>query len=273
MDLQKLVARATMIETIVEKPGWRLDETIDELVASEDWDLAGRLLVSASEIPARQLAKKLVDKRAFVPLAVAGCLRRQPRRPGEGASGGGAGVASRVFRDIDADNDAAGIPDFIRADIEEMAKSASSTRATAMSRDAAMDRDPIRQYIVDQLAPLMCTSEDAMNAVVAIARASAWEETRRTAALKVANDELSVTRLCRALRTDDIIEVARVALLEAVSVTFAREMGKYFKGYSDARDVTALEFIARYHPSEQYKETAKQWVEALGKQSPREDAQ
>ncbi|MDI9583539.1 MAG: hypothetical protein QM473_04910 [Acidobacteriota bacterium] len=266
MDLQKLVAQAATIETIVEKPGWRLDETIDELVESGDWDLAGRLLVSASEIPARQLAKKLVDKRAFEPLVVAACLRRQPRRPGEGASGGGGAVASRVFRDIDADNDAAGIPDYIRTDIEEMAKSAAATRATAMSKDAAVDRDPIRQYIIEQLAPLMATTEEAMNAVVVIARASAWEETRRTAALKVANDELCVTRLCRALRTDDILDIARMALLEAVSVTFAKEMGKFFKGFSDNRDVKALEFIAKHHPAEQYRDTAKQWVEALQKQ-------
>jgi len=265
MDMQDLVGHGRTIETVVEGAGWQLDETIDAVVASGDWDFAGRLLVSAAEISARQLAKKLLEQEAYEPLAIAACFRRQPRRPGEGSAGGG-GVSKRIFRDIDAEDDAKGVPDYIRADIEELAKGADQSRMGAMTREAMMDRDPIRQYIIDQIGPKMPTSEAAMDALVAVARASAWEETRRTAALKVANDPISVARLARALRTDDILEVARMALLAAVAETFAREMGKHFKAFAEKRDGAALRFIAEHHPDAAYKDSARQWAEAVEKQ-------
>ncbi len=267
MDLRDIVTHAQTIGVIVEGTSWQLDEAIDALVATGDWDLAGRLLVSAAEISARQLAKKLAEKEAYDALVVGACLRRQPRRPGEGASGRGAGVARRVFRDIDAEDGEKGVPDYIKADIEELAKTADTTRMGAMTREAMVDRDPIRQYIVDQIAPRMPTSERATDAMVAIARASAWEETRRTAALKVANDPISVARLARTLRTEDILEVCRMALLAPVAQTFATEMGKSFQGYADARDARALRFIAEHHPDAAYKDSARQWAEAVDRQA------
>ncbi len=265
MDLQTLITSASTIRTIVEGTGWKLDESIDEVVASRDWELAGRLLVSAAEVSARQLAQKLVAAEAYTPLAIAACFRRQPRRHGEGTAGGG--VSRNVFRDIDAEADAKGVPDYIRADIEELAKTADQTRSSAMSREAAMDRDAIRQYIIDQLGPRLPHSEAAMDAMVAIVHASAWEETRRSAALKVANDPISVARLARGLRTADLVVVAEMALLKAVAETLAREMGKHFKPFSDARDIAALRFMAENHPDPKYRETAAQWVEALEKQA------
>ena len=268
MDLADLVRHGRTISGIVEGSSWTLEEQIAEVVASKDWDLAGRLLVSAAEISARTLARALLDADAYEPLAIAACLRRQPRRPGEGGSGGGAGVAGRIFRDIDAEDGAKGVPDFIRADIEEMAKTASQTRMGAMTREAMMDRDPIRQYILDNIGPKMPTSEMATDAMVAIARASAWEETRRTAALKVANDPISVSRLVRGLRTDDILAVCEMALLEAVAETFAREMGRAanFKGFADAKDAKALQFIAQHHPDPTFKERGQQWADAVAQQ-------
>ena len=176
---------------------------------------------------------------------------------------GGVGVARRIFRDIDAEDDGKGVPEHIRADIEELSSTAEATRASALSREAAMDRDPIRQYIVDNLAARLPFSEAAMEALVAIARASAWEETRRSAALKLANEPITVNRLASALRTEDIVDIARTALLGKVSETFAREMGKYFQGFADKKDVAALEFIAENHPDERFKTAARQWVEAL----------
>lgn len=265
MTLQELVGESRAIRTVVEGTGWKLDEAIDAVVASENWDLAARLLVSAAEISARQLAQKLLQKEAYEPLAIAACFRRQPRRPGEGAVGGG-GVSRRIFRDIDAEDGAKGVPDYIQADIEEMANTATQTRTSAMAREAMMDRDPTRQYIIDQIAPKMPTSGAAMNAMIAIARASAWEETRRTAALKVANDPISVSRLARDLRTDDILAVADMALLDAVAETFAKEMGKHFQAYADAKDAKAVRFIADHHPDEKFKASAEQWAEVLEKQ-------
>lgn len=267
MDLADLRKHGRTIETIVEGTSWQLEDAIDRLVDSGDEDLAGRLLVSAAEISARQLAQKLLAREAYGPLAVAACLRRQPRRPGEGASGGG-GVARRIFRDIDSEDDAKGVPDYIRSDIEEMASSAASARSSAMARDALMDRDPIRQYIVDSIAPKMPHSEAAMDAMVAVARASAWEETRRTAALKLANDPISVGRLARSLRTDDITDICRTALLTQVAETFSREMGKHFQAYADARDAEALEFIATHHPDQRFRDSATQWAEAVKRQAP-----
>jgi hypothetical protein len=266
MDLQELVTRGNIIETIVEGKGWRLEEVIAEVVDSGDLDLAGRLLVSAAEVSARQLAQKLIASEAYEPLAIAACFRRQPQRPGGGGSAGG-GMARRVFRDVDAEDDAKGVPEYIMAEIEEMASSAASARNSAMARDAQMDRDPIRQYIVDSIAPRMPHSEAAMNAMVAIVRASAWEETRRTAALKVANDPISVARLARNLRTDDIVHVCRMALLTQVAETFCREMGKSFQGYADAKDAEALAFLAEHHPDERFRDSAAQWAEAVKRQS------
>lgn len=262
MRLQDLVRNARTITVVVEGSSWQLEEVIDQVVESGDWDLAGHLLVSASEISARQLAAKLIAKEAFEPLAVAGCLRRQPRRPGEGAVGA-VGVSRRIFRDIDAEDNGKGVPEHIRADIEELSSTADATRASALSREAAMDRDPIRQYIVDNIAPRMPFSEEAMEAMVAIARASAWEETRRAAALKLANEPISVNRLASSLRTEDILEIARTALLGKVSETFAREMGKYFQAYADKKDVAAIEFIAEHHPDPRFQDSARQWAEAL----------
>lgn len=263
MNPQDLVRNSQMIAVIVEGSSWQLDEMVDTLVESGDWDLVGHLLVSASEISARQMASKLIAKEAYTPLAVAGCLRRQPRRPGEGAVGGGGGVSRRIFRDIDSEDDGKGVPEHIRADIEELSSTADATRASAMSREAAMDRDPIRQYIVDNIAPRLPFSEEAMDAMVAIARASAWEETRRAAALKLANDPISVNRLAAALRTEDIVDIARTALLGKVSETYAREMGKYFQAFADRKDAAALEFIAEHHPDERFKDSARQWAEAV----------
>jgi len=263
VDLHRLIQEAQTIETVIDGSSWRLDETIDAVIASEDWDWAGRLLVSAGEIAARQLVAKLLEKEAYVALATAACLRRQPRRPGEGAVGGGGQVAARVFRDIDAEEGGAGVPDYIRADIDEMAKGASQNRASALARDAEMDRDPIRQYIVDNLARKMSASEAAMDAVVVIARASAWEETRRTAALKLANDELCVTRLAKALRSEDIAAVCEEALLGVVAENFAKAMGKHFQDYIEKKDAIGLRFIAEHHPAAQYKESAAQWAEEV----------
>jgi hypothetical protein len=262
MTLQELVKHGPVIGIIVEGTGWQLEEKIEEVVAEGDADLLSRLLVSAAEISARQLAKQLVEKEMYEPLAVAACLRRQPRRPGEGATGGG-GMSRRIFRDVDSEEGARGVPDYILSDIEEMSKSADMTRASAMGREAAMDRDPIRQYIVDNLAPRMPTSEAAANAMIAIARSSAWEETRRTAALKVANEPITVARLVRGLRTEDIIEVCHMALLTQVAETFAREMGRNFQAFADAKDVKALQFMAEKHPDERFRDTAAQWVTAL----------
>lgn len=263
MDLQELIGHSRTIEIVVEGAGWELDETIDAVVESGDWDLAARLLVSAADIPARQLAKKLLAKEAYAALAIGACFRRQPRRPGEGAGGGG--IATRVFRDVDAEDGSKGVPDYIQADIQEMAKTAAQTRSSAMSRDAVMDRDPIRQYIVDNLSPKMATSEMAMDAMIAIARASAWEETRRTAALKVANDQICVGRLARDGRIDDIEAVSRMALLEAVAETFAREMGKSFQSYVDAKNSAALRYIAEHHSDPKFKDSAGQWADAVEK--------
>ena len=130
-----------------------------------------------------------------------------------------------------------------------------------------MDRDAVRQYIIDQIALRMPQSEAAMDAMIAIARASAWEETRRTAALKVANDPISVGRLARALRTEDIKAVSAMALLEAVAATFAKQMAGQFQNYVDSKDAEALLFIGENHPDDQWRDSASQWAEAVKKEA------
>jgi len=260
MDLQKLAEYGRHIEKLMEgKVAWELDRALELVVEKEDWELLGHLLLTASEVSAQRLVRKLLELEVYEPLVWAACLRRQPRRPGEGARRGG--VARRIFRDWEAEEDSASIPEHIRADAEEISKQAEETRSAMMVQAAEVDRDPMRDYIVTHLAEKLATSEEALEALLVVVRASAWEETRRTAALKVANNTLAVSRLARELRSADLLAVAEASTLGAVAGNMATALGQYIDELKAAGDEKGLAFIAEHHPKAATKALAKQTLE------------
>lgn len=256
MDLQKLAAYGHSIGVIIEGTAQGgLDRAMARIIENEDWDLAGALMLTASEISVQPMVRKLLEREVYEPLVLAACLRRQLRRPGEGV---GKGVSGRVFRDWDAEEDGAPVPEHIRMEAEEMTRAANQTRSAMTLRAAEVDRDPIRDAIVSRIAQKLATSDLALEALLTIVKASAWEETRRNAAMKLANHALSISRLARALRTADMIAIAGASGLSAVAANIAKSMHGQFEQLKAAADKQALEFIASNHPDEGAKALARQ---------------
>lgn len=253
---------ASEIGPLVEgNPPWRVQPALHRLFEEEQWDLMSLLLLSVAEATAREIVLKLLELRRYEPLVIAACLRRHIRtQPFVFRSGQGA--ARRVFRDIDAEGvDTAGIPEHILEEMREMAELAERTREAQLLRSESMDRGPMREFIINRLAERLTGEPEALEALLVIARAAAWEETRRAAAMKVANHAQSVKRLVEQLRTDDLLAVARASQLEAVARKFATALAEYIDNLKEKQDAEALEFIARHHEDEQVRRAA--WA-ALG---------
>ncbi|MBC7287373.1 MAG: hypothetical protein H5T86_04865 [Armatimonadetes bacterium] len=252
MDIGKLKEYANDIRPLVEgNPPWRVDPAIHRLFERQEWELISVLLLSVAEATARQIIQRLLELRLYGPLVVAACLRRHIRtQPFVFRSGQGA--ARRVFRDIDAEGvGTEGIPEHILEEMREMAELAERTREAQILRSEAMDRGPMREFIINRLAERIGTDNEALEALVVIARAAAWEETRRAAAMKIANHAPSVQKLAAALRTDDLIALANSSQLEAVARNMARVMAEHLDALREKNDTAALEFIARHHADDE----------------------
>lgn len=258
MDANKLLQYSRDIPPLVEGiPPWRVEPALHHLFEAEEWELIGVLLLCVAEPTARQIVNRLLDVRQYGPLTIAACLRRHIRtQPYVLRSG--QGIAARVFRDIDVDGeDSAGVPEHILEDIRDMAEAAQRTREAQLLRSEGMDRGPMRDFIINRLAERMVTDEEAVEALVVIARAAAWEETRRAAAMKVANHRPAVEKLARELRTEDLIEITRSSELEAVARNIASAMAKHLEKLKEAGDEAGLEFIAEHHPDEEVRSAAR----------------
>ncbi len=255
--IELLKAYAQEIGPLVEgNPPWRVQPALHRLFEEEQWELMSLLLLSVAEVTAREIILKLLELRKYEPLVVAACLRRHIRtQPFVFRSGQGA--ARRVFRDIDAEGvDTAGIPEHILEEMREMAELAERTREAQLLRSEAMDRGPMREFIINRLAERLATDTEAMEALLVVARAAAWEETRRAAAMKIANSPQSVKRLVDALRTEDLLTVARASQLEAVARKFAAALAEHMDALRERGDTEALEFIARHHEDENVRRAA-----------------
>jgi hypothetical protein len=233
-----------------------VDVAVDRLVGDEAWDACGEVLLSATELAARALVARLLECGVYAPLAVAGAMRRQVRPPVRQTRG--AGTARRVFMDIDAETATAGVPDYIQAEQDDLAALAAESRDIAARREAERDADPIRVLVVNELAKAMITANAALDALMAVVRASAWEETRRSAALKIVNQPLALRRLAEAGRIEDLLAVATSSRLESAAQKVAGLLTSRVDEVIASGSADAIWLLARHHPDPAVRERATQ---------------
>ena len=261
MDLQALVGRAPEIRILMEGNVERqVLDAIAELIADEEFELLSHLMLTASEVSVRRMTGALIEAEVFGPLVTGACMRREVKRSvatGASALGGG-----RIFRDFEApDEGEAAIPEHILEEAEAISQSAAQSRRIAARQEARLDRDPVRQHIIERLGELLNTSEAAMEAMITIARTSVWEETARAAAMKLGNNKIVVGRISRASRFADMMAVGEASASEAVRQIIARTLAQAMPQASDPSYRAALEYVAEHHPSESHRHAAER---ALG---------
>ena len=256
MDVTSFAAYNRQIETLIgAATRTQIAAALQALADQEQWELLGLLLLTATEAGARGIVTTFAANRRYEPLAWGACLRRQ-LRPSI-VSAAGRGPARSVLRDIDAEEGVAGVPEHITADINYMATVANQQRQTAQQRDAQLDRCPIRAYIVEQLAQHL-NEESAREAILTIAKACVWEETRRDAALKLANHQPSVQALLAANRCRDLMAISNAAALKAVARNMAAALARKLAELQQAGDTEALAFIAQNHADASTRQAAEQ---------------
>jgi hypothetical protein len=237
-------------------------ECIEQAVASQDWELLAILSLTASEISARRMVDAALEAEQYDVLATVACLRRQVRRQSAAPSTGE--MARRVFRDFDEEEeDTAGVPDYIIDDMREMRQSAERRREASVRREAEQDRDPIREYAVESLGERLRRSEAALEALLVVAKASAWESTRRRAAMKVANHKRSLQRLVAASRWADLVALGKGAALRSIAGNISTALAERLDDLAAAGDRAALEFVAENHPEREGKQAARRALRSL----------
>ena len=174
--------------------------------------------------------------------------------------------ARRAFRDIDAEDKESGVPEHILQEAQDIAESAEASRLTALSREAGVDRDALREFIVTELAKRLNTDPQAGEALVVIARASAFEDARRTAALKLANHDLTMQRLAREGRGADMIAVADNSGLESVRTNMARALGPVLGAMRAQQDWASLRWAGKHHPDPKAREAVAEVLRAESQQ-------
>ncbi|HUS81135.1 MAG TPA: hypothetical protein VM283_07685, partial [Armatimonadota bacterium] len=232
-----------------------VQKSVERLLADEQYDLIADVLITASEVSARRLVDALLAREIIEPLIPAACLRRELRRPsmtGGASLGGGA-----IFRDFETDDEGPGVPDFIREEAEAITTSANQSRRIAAQKEAELDRDAIRARIVDQLVERLNTSDEALKALATIARTSAFEETRRGAAMKLANNKIATGKLIRAGRHRDLLVIADASGSIAVKSRIARSLAEAMPDQNAPEYRPALELVAEHHPDEETKAAAR----------------
>ena len=224
-----------------------VQKAVARLVEENQWELLSHLLLTGAEVSARQIADALIEREILAPVVAAACMRREARRPSASSPRHEASTR-RIFRDFEQDDEGAGVPEHILSEAEDIAAAADQSRRIASQREAQLDRDPIRQHIVNELTELLNTSEPAMDALLVIARASAWEDTRRSAAMKVANNKIAMGKLVSASRTEDIVTLAEASASRAVAGKLAGSLADNMPEESSVDYQAALEFVAEHHP-------------------------
>ncbi|NLO74305.1 MAG: hypothetical protein GX100_09405 [candidate division WS1 bacterium] len=237
----------------------QVEPLIARLAADERWDLMSIMVLTATEVPARLMINCLLENRRYMDLVPAACLRRQQRRIDRLS----AAVGSNVLRDWDSEEGEGGIPEEIRNDLEDLATSAAARRQVASFQAAEVDRDPLREYIVTQLAERLNRDPEALKTMIVIARASAWEETRRTAAMKIANNRRLVDRMVKSGWSRQLVEVAASTSLDSARRNIAGRMAVALPDYIAQADRPALEFLAEYAPEERVQSQAQSALDSL----------
>jgi hypothetical protein len=229
-----------------------LDHALERLAQAERWELLATIAVTAAEVPARRITNRLIAEQRFAELVLPACFRRQVRR--QEIIIANPGRTKRIFRDIDGETDESGVPEHILQEAQDIAEAADSSRMAALSREAGTDRDPLRELIVNAIAQHLNTSETAADALMAIARAASFEDARRTAALKLNNNEIVMRRLAREGRGADMIVVANNSGLESVRVNIARALGPVLGAMRSQRDWDSLRWAGKHHPDPKARE-------------------
>jgi len=153
------------------------------------------------------------------------------------------------------------VPDHIREEADAITASANESRRIASAKEAALDRDSIRSRIVDKLSERAATSEDALFGLATIARASAWEETRRSAALKLAANKVAMGQLLRAGRHADLLAIAESSGSAGVRTRLADAMAGAMPAPDAPEYRDILELISDHHSDAAKRAAAKK---ALG---------
>ncbi len=262
MDSQVFIDNASRIATLMEgNLEQHVREAMNALIEAEHWELLSYLMLTGSEFSVRRIANALVKREEFGPLIAGACLRREIRRAQPSAVSGLG--SKRIFRDFEAPGEGeAGVPDHIMQEAEDISRAADQSRRIAATREAQLDRDPVRQHIVDLLADLLNTNEDAMEAMIAIARSSAFEETARSAAMKLGNNKIVMGRISRAGRVLDMIAVGEASGSQAVHTIIAKSLADAMPDSSHPSYRAALEHVAEHHPRENVRKAADR---ALGR--------
>jgi len=256
MDPQVLIDNANRIETLMEgNLEVHVRKALDALIEAEQWELLSHVMLTGSEFSVRRITNALAERGEFRPLVAGACLRREIRRSQPSAVS--ALGSKRIFRDFEAPGEGeAGVPDHIMQEAEAISRSADQSRRIAATKEAQLDRDPVRQHIVETLADLLNTNEDAMNAMIAIARASFFEETARSAAMKLGNNKVVMGRISRAGRIADMIAVGEASGSQAVHTIIAKNLADAMPDSSHTSYRAALEHVAEHHPHDNVRNAA-----------------
>lgn len=260
MDLSALSQYASSARTLFEGLlEVEMDAAIDRLAGAEQWELLATIAITANELPARRIVNRLLVAERFAELVLPACWRRQVRR--QEVIMANPARARRAFRDIDAEEDAAGIPEHILQEAQDIADTADSSRMAALSREAGVDRDPLREFIVNEIAKKLNTSELAGEALMVIAKIGAFEDARRAAALKLNNNEIVMRRLAREGRGADMIVVANNSGLESVRTNVARALGPVLGAMRAQQDWDSLRWAGKHHPDPKAREAIAKVLE------------
>lgn len=253
MDINDLSAHAGNLRSVFEGLlEAEMDHAIQRLVAAEQWELMAIWSITAAEIPARRVINALLQRERFEELILPACLRRQVRR--QEVIIHNPARSRRAFRDIDTEEDTAGVPEHILEEAQDIADSAESSRMAALSREAGVDRDPLREFIVNNISQKLNTSEKAGEVLMVIAKAAAFEDARRMAALKLANNDIVMRRLARDGRGADMIVVAENSGLESVRTNIAKALGPVLGAMRAQKDWPSLRWAAKHHPDPKARE-------------------
>ena len=254
MDLNALAQYSEQVAAMINPKAARdLDQALESLADAGQWDILGQVLPTASEVAARRIVDRLIQQGEYDWLASAACLRRQLRQPGREAPAGR--MARQVFRDIDAEEDTEGIPEHIMEEAQELANAAAARRAISERQATQIDRDPVRELIVERLASCL-PEQRAGEALLVVAKGCPFDQTRRQAAIKLVNHKQWIRQLVAAKRTTDLIAVSESARLKAVLANAARLLGEQVAELQQAGDHAALRFIAEHHPNGEIRQQA-----------------
>jgi hypothetical protein len=247
MDISQLSQYGRAVHVLIGS-GTRAEaeQAAERLAADGAWDLCGPLLIAASELGARVLVAKLLEVDQYAPLACAAAMRRQQKRAEVMSKK--VAMARRVFRDLDTETDQKGVPDHIQAELDDLAATAEESREIADRREAERDACPVRALIVNELNDRMLKSDAALDAMVSVVRASAFEDTRRSAALKIVTHPNALQRLEAANRLDDLVAIALAARLDSAAETVAALLTARVDGIIAGKSKAALKLLLKHHP-------------------------